>query len=122
MRRGINPSLDAGGDPPLFEGVEEFVPVVGAIGEHPVHRMFLAPVLLGLVEERDEHLVILYGFIGDLQSESLVGLDVDHGVQFDPTAADPPLLAHPLPPVRDLDPGAIRGDDDILTEELGNNR
>jgi len=122
MRRGINPGLDAGGDPPLFEGGEEFVPVVGPIGEHPVHWMFLARVLLGLIEERDEHLVVLHGFIGDLQTENLVGLDVDHGVQLDPTAADPPLLAHPLLPVRDLDPGAIGGDDDILSEELGNNR
>ena len=40
-----------------------------------------------------------------------------HGVHLDPTAADPQLLAHPLPPVRDPDPGAISGDD-ILSEEL----
>ena len=98
MRRGINPGLDARGDPPLFEGVEGFVPVVGPFGEHPVHRMLLAPVLLGQIKEREEHLVVLYRFIGDLQPESLVGLDVDHDVQLYPTAADPPLFAHPLPP------------------------
>ena len=44
------------------------------------------------------------------------------GVHLDPTTSGPPLLAHPLPPVRDLDPGAISGDDDILSEELGKNR
>jgi len=122
VRRGVGSGLDAGGDLPLFEGVEEFVPVIGTIGEYPVHRVLLAAVLLGLIEERDEHLVVLYRFISDLQTENLVGLDVDHGVHLDPTAADPPLLAHPLPPVRDLDPGAISGDDDILSEELGKNR
>jgi hypothetical protein len=31
-------------------------------------------------------------------------------------------FSHPLAPVRDLDPGAIGGDDDILSEEPGNNR
>jgi len=38
---------------------------------------------------------------------------------FDPATADPPLLAHSLPPVRDLDPGAIGGDDDVPGEDLG---
>jgi hypothetical protein len=38
----------------VFEGIEEFVPVVGPVGQGPVHRVFLATVLLGLGEEGSE--------------------------------------------------------------------
>jgi len=58
-------------------------------------------------------------FTGNLQAEELVGLDVDHRMDFDPTAPDLPLLPHPLAPVRDLDPGTVDGDDDVLGEDLG---
>jgi len=106
--------LDAGEDIPFLEGIEEFIAVIGPISECPMHRVLLATVLLGLIEERDEHLVVLYGFISDLQAENLSGLDVDHGMDFDPATLDPPLLPHPLAPVSDLDPGAVDGDDDVL--------
>jgi hypothetical protein len=43
-------------------------------------------------------------------------------MHLDPAVSGPPFLAHSLSPVRDLDPGAISGEDDILSEELGNNR
>ena len=119
MGRSVDPDLDAGGDSPVFERVEEFIAVIGTIGEYPVHRVLFPTVLLGLVEERDEHLVVRYRFIGDRQTENLVGLDIDHDMQFDPATPDPPLLAHPLAPVRNLDPGAIGGDDDVLGEDRG---
>lgn len=115
----ICPGLDAGKDLPLFEGIEEFVPVIGTVGEHPVYRVLLTAVLLDLVEERDEHSVVLHRFIGNLQAEGLVGLDIDHRVHLDPAAPDLPLLPHSFAPVRDLDPGAVDGDDDILGEDLG---
>jgi len=117
--RSVDPGLDAGCDSPVFERVEEFIAVIGTISQCPMHRVLLPTVLLGLIEERDEHPVVRYRFIGDLQTENLVGLDIDHDMQFDPATPDPPLLAHPLPPVRDLDPGAIGGDDDVLGEDRG---
>jgi len=39
-------------------------------------------------------------------------------MNLDPAAPDPPLLSHPFASVRDLDPGTVDGDDDILGEEL----
>jgi hypothetical protein len=118
----IVPGLDAGEDIPFLEGIEERVPVIGTVCEHLEYRVLLAAVLLHLIEERDEHPVILHRFVGDFKTENQVAFDVDHRMHLDPSAPDLPLLSHPLAPVRDLDPGAIRGDDDILTEELGNNR
>jgi len=87
-----------------------------------VYRVFLATVLLGLVEEGNEPLVVRHGFIGDLQTERLVGLDINHEMHLDPTTSGPPTSRASTPSIRDLDPGAISGDDDILSEELGNNR
>lgn len=103
----------------MFEGIEEFIPIIGTICEHPVHRVLFAAVLLDLIKERGEHPVVRHGFIGDLQAEELVGFDVDHGMNFDPTAPDPPLLSHPFAPIGDLDPGTVNSDDDILSEDLG---
>ena len=40
-------------------------------------------------------------------------------MDFDPAAPDLPLLPHPFAPVRDLDPGTVDGDDDILGKDLG---
>ena len=85
----------------------------------PGDRVLLAAVLLDLVEQRSESLVILHRFAGDLQAEEPVGLDIDHRMDLDPTAPNLPLLPHPFAPVRDLDPGAISGDDDVLGEEFG---
>ncbi len=81
--------------------------------------MFLAAVMLGLVEEWGEHLAILYRFVSDLQAESLIGLNIDHDMHLDPAPPDPPLLTHPLTSIRNLDPGAIDGDSNILGEVLG---
>ncbi len=103
----------------MFEGSEEFIPIIGTIGEHPVHRVLLAAVLLDLIKERSEHPVVRHGFVSDLQAEDLVALDVDHRMDLDPPAPDVPLLPHPFPPVGDLDPGTVNGDDDILGEDLG---
>jgi len=103
----------------LFEGIEEFIAVIGTICEHPVDRVLLAAVLLDLIEERDEHSVILHRFVGDLQAEDLVSLDVDHRMDLDPPAPDFPLLPHPFAPVGDLDPGTVDGDDHVLGEGLG---
>ena len=118
----IRPDLDAGKDLSLFEDIEEFVPVIGTVGEYPVYRVLLAAVLLDLVEQRSESLVILHRFAGDLQAEEPVGLDIDHRMDLDPTAPDLPLLPHPFAPVGDLDPGAVDGDDDVLGEDLGRYR
>ena len=103
----------------MFKRVEEFIPVIGTICQCPVHRVLLPTVLLGLVEEGNEHLVILYRFIRDLQTENLVGLDIDHEMHLDPTTMNPPFLAHPLSSIRDLDPGAISGNDDIFGKDGG---
>lgn len=45
-----------------------------------MYRVLLTTVLLNLIEGRDEQRVILHRVIGDLRTEDLVGLDVDHGV------------------------------------------
>ena len=119
MGRCIHPGLDAGEDLPLLEGIEEFIAVIGTVTEYPEHRVLLAAVLRDLVEQGDEHPVVLDRFVGDLQAEDLVGLDVDHGMQLDPAAPNSPLLAQPFAPVGNFDPGAIGGDDDIPSEELG---
>lgn len=103
----------------MFERREDLVSVICSIAKHPVHRMLLAAVLLDLIEQRDEHPVVRQGFVGDLQAEDLVGLDIDYGMDFQPPPVDLPLLAHPFAPVGDLDPGTVDGDDAILGEELG---
>ena len=64
MGSGIRPGLDPGEDLPLLEGIEEEIPVIGTVCEHPVRGMLLATVLLDLIEERDEHSVILRRFVG----------------------------------------------------------
>jgi len=83
-----------------------------------VHRVLLTALMLDLIEERGEHLVVLHGFIGDLQTKELVGLDIDHGMNLDSAAPDSPLLPHPFAPVGDLDPGTIDSNDDIFSEEF----
>ncbi len=103
----------------MFERRKDLVSVIGSIAKHPVYRALLAAVLLDLVEQGDEHPVDLDRFIGDLQAEDLVGLDVDHRMDFVPAALDLPPLPQPFAPVGDLDPGTVDGDDDILGEELG---
>ena len=103
----------------MFEGVEEFMAVIGTVGEYPMHRVLLAAVLLDLIEERDEDPVVLHGFIGDLQAENLVGLDVDHSMDFQPPPVDLPLLLHPFTPVGNLDPGTVDVDDNVPGEDLG---
>jgi len=70
-------------------------------------------VLLGLMEERDEHLVIRHRFVDDLLAEDLVGLDVDQSMDFEPSRPDSLLLPNLLAPVSDLDLGAVDGDNDI---------
>jgi len=114
----ICPGLDPGQDPPAFEDGEEFIPVIGTIGEHSVHRVLLATVLLDLIQEWREHPVVRHGFLGDLDAENLVGLDVDHRMDFDPATSDFPLLPYPFAPVGDFNPGTVNGDDDVPGKEL----
>ena len=103
---------------PTFERSEDLVSAICSIAEYPVYRVFLTTLLLDLIEERGEHPVILHGFIGDLQTEKLVGLDVDHGMDLDPVAPDSSFLPHPFAPVGDLDSGAVDSNDDIAGEEF----
>jgi len=63
-----------------------------------VRRVLLAAVLPGQVKERDEHPVVLHGFVGDLQARDLIGFDVDHGMNFQPSPLDLPRLPHPPTP------------------------
>ncbi len=66
---------------PLFECGEEFVALIGTNLRAPsTPSASLAAVVLDRFERRVKHLAILDGFIGDLQAEDLVDLNVDHNV------------------------------------------
>lgn len=112
-----HPDLDASKDPSVSRGHRGAVLVIGTICEYLKHRMLFAVVLLDLIQQRDEPLVVLHGFVDDLQIKRLVGSEIDHDIGFDPATSNPLLFPYPFAPVGGLDPGTANGGGGVILGE-----